>query len=332
MARKPKKQRAGSKSREKAKLSSSTAYAKNQQSLFLSVVILAGFVIASYVVLSIAREIYKGLESIKFDLGLPIADIIIGILQKATASFGPAMIVAGLLTLVEIGMTGRKRIVSSYKTTFWLLFISLALFGVVIELFEIALDQFNITPLFDVSDGRYSTLIIYGTALIYFFLTDVIIYWVHRLEHSNKTLWYLHKIHHAVEDLDSVTGFFHPVSNVIRWCATVLPLGFIISVNFNDIVILAAFLSIVHYLQHTRAPVHFGRLGKVIGDNRFHFIHHSQNPEHFNKNFAAVFPVIDMIFGTYLEPKGTALPTTGLNDVKGPTSTREFLTGRLQPK
>lgn len=261
-----------------------------------------------------------------------LAKNLIEFCQYMVASLAPTFVLAGLFTIIELKLTGRPRTKSTYTLSFLNLLISFGGFAVFVFFFEKVLRGANIEPLINLSQTNASIFINYAIAFAYFFVSDLLLYWVHRWEHKNKFLWYLHQIHHAAEDLDSVSGAFHPLSNIIRWCLTLLPLSFLISVNLADVLILSSFLSGVHFVQHTRAPLYFGWFGKVIGDNRFHFLHHSKDPKYFNKNFAAVFPVIDMMFGTYMEPNKGMLPETGLSHLKGAQNVKEFLSGQLSPR
>jgi sterol desaturase/sphingolipid hydroxylase (fatty acid hydroxylase superfamily) len=49
---------------------------------------------------------------------------------------------------------------------------------------------------------------------------------------------------------------------------------------------------------------------------QLHRIHHSRLLEHRDKNFAAYFPVWDLVFGTYFHPKWDEYPATGVHDEK----------------
>jgi hypothetical protein len=41
----------------------------------------------------------------------------------------------------------------------------------------------------------------------------------------------------------------------------------------------------------------------IIVTPRFHHIHHSENPAHYNRNLAVLFPIWDHFFGTYFDPE-----------------------------
>jgi sterol desaturase/sphingolipid hydroxylase (fatty acid hydroxylase superfamily) len=293
-------------------------------------VLIFGF--CCYGLIILIQKTYLAIEGFRSENQDDLINNLISVSQYILISMAPALAIAGLFTLVEILTTKRIRNATSYTISFLNLIISFAGLVIFVYLFEQALAAMGQTPLLEISAATHGYAVIYAITLAYFFVEDVLLYWVHRFEHTNRTLWYLHKIHHAVEDMDSVSGAFHPVSNIIRWLITILPLSLIIKIEFNDALLIASFIVGVHYAQHTRAPLHFGWFGKVIGDNRFHFLHHSKDPRYYNKNFAAIFPVIDMIFGTYVDPKEDPLPETGLSHLRGAQSVAEFLTGQLSPR
>ena len=68
-----------------------------------------------------------------------------------------------------------------------------------------------------------------------------------------------------------------------------------------------------------------GDLGRVIADNRFHRIHHSVEPDHFDKNFGAGTSLWDQLFGTAYFPKENEWPATGLPDQREVRTLRGYL-------
>jgi sterol desaturase/sphingolipid hydroxylase (fatty acid hydroxylase superfamily) len=59
-----------------------------------------------------------------------------------------------------------------------------------------------------------------------------------------------------------------------------------------------------------------GPLTPVFGGPQYHRVHHSILPEHHDKNFAAFFPIWDIIFGTAYLPKKNDYPPTGIEGVE----------------
>jgi sterol desaturase/sphingolipid hydroxylase (fatty acid hydroxylase superfamily) len=51
----------------------------------------------------------------------------------------------------------------------------------------------------------------------------------------------------------------------------------------------------------------------VLNGPQYHRIHHSASPEHFDRNFAAFFPIFDFMFGTSHRPMPDEFPSTGLD-------------------
>ena len=60
--------------------------------------------------------------------------------------------------------------------------------------------------------------------------------------------------------------------------------------------------------------LNFGFLKYIFTTPQFHHWHHCEEPEHYGKNFAVVFPFIDKIFGTYHLPGNEWPKGTGLVD------------------
>jgi sterol desaturase/sphingolipid hydroxylase (fatty acid hydroxylase superfamily) len=63
----------------------------------------------------------------------------------------------------------------------------------------------------------------------------------------------------------------------------------------------------------------------VIAEPRFHRIHHSLENRHFDKNFAFMFPVWDVIFGTAYCPAADEYPKTGLANQEEPRSILNYV-------
>jgi sterol desaturase/sphingolipid hydroxylase (fatty acid hydroxylase superfamily) len=83
---------------------------------------------------------------------------------------------------------------------------------------------------------------------------------------------------------------------------------------------------LLSYYIHSPIDVHFGPFRKVLVDNRFHRIHHSIEPRHFDKNFGICFSIWDRWFGTAYDPAPDEWPSVGLSDVPAPRGVVEFLT------
>lgn len=155
-------------------------------------------------------------------------------------------------------------------------------------------------------------------------LADILFYWLHRAQHRFAWLWKFHAVHHSQDELDVLRAVTHPVESATRLLVITVPIGCLVSFDVIPICLLASLIAIQNKLTHLRGPIHFGPLGALIADNRFHFIHHSRDPADHNSNFADRFPFIDRLFGTYREPR-PLLPETGLHDRSPPATLGQYL-------
>jgi sterol desaturase/sphingolipid hydroxylase (fatty acid hydroxylase superfamily) len=163
------------------------------------------------------------------------------------------------------------------------------------------------------------------------FVADFCLYWVHRALHAVPSLWRFHRVHHSPTDLCILENVVHPVEVVLRWLLIIIPTSYLIRVDTGDLLLLGAIVAALIQLQHMNVPVNLGRFGGLLVDNRYHFIHHSRSPADFNSNYAGMFPVLDMLFGTYRRPKPGPLPPTGLAHHGAPTTFRHYLLAKWPP-
>ena len=82
---------------------------------------------------------------------------------------------------------------------------------------------------------------------------------------------------------------------------------------------------LLSYLIHSPIDVPFGPLRKLLVDNRFHRIHHSIEPRHFDRNFGICFSVWDRLLGTAYDPAPDEWPEVGIADAPAPRDLKDFL-------
>ena len=133
-------------------------------------------------------------------------------------------------------------------------------------------------------------------------LRGFISFWTHSLMHRIPLFWRVHRVHHLDTKLDaSTTVRFHPLEFVIG-LGIGLPL--VLALGFNPWVL--AFYElldvIVNLFSHSniRLPSWLNRIVRyVLVTPDLHRVHHSTWWRESNSNFSAVFPVWDIIFGTF---------------------------------
>jgi len=129
-------------------------------------------------------------------------------------------------------------------------------------------------------------------------------YWSHRASHRVPWLWRFHEVHHSIEEMDWLAAArLHPIDQVFRQACVFVPLymlGFSKG-SFGGVLVLLTFQAI---FVHANVRLTFGPLRWLIATPEFHHWHHSNDPSHYNSNFAGEFPLLDALFGTLHLPKG----------------------------
>ena len=82
---------------------------------------------------------------------------------------------------------------------------------------------------------------------------------------------------------------------------------------------------LLSYLIHPPIDVHFGPLRKLLVDNRFHRIHHSIEPRHFDRSFGICFSFWDRLLGMADDPAPDEWPEVGVSDAPAPRDLKDFL-------
>jgi sterol desaturase/sphingolipid hydroxylase (fatty acid hydroxylase superfamily) len=159
--------------------------------------------------------------------------------------------------------------------------------------------------------------------LILIMIVDFLTYCRHRLEH--KLFWPIHMVHHSPRELYAANDVGHPLQFLYSTVVISIPLS-LIQFEGPGVPGVASFiLLILSYYIHSPIDAHFGPFRKVLVDNRFHRIHHSIDPRHFDKNFGVCFSLWDNWFGTAYYPAPEEWPEVGLEDVEPPRTIRDYL-------
>lgn len=150
--------------------------------------------------------------------------------------------------------------------------------------------------------------------LLFFFVYDFFYYWWHRAQHQSL-LWPQHKLHHSEQSMNVTTGNRHHwLEEPMRVFVVLLPMSVLFSIQPPTIVWLWTIFMLWGYFVHMNIRLELGWLTPVLAGPQYHRLHHSFQPEHIDRNFAAFFPILDVIFGTYTAPKRGEFPATGLSD------------------
>jgi sterol desaturase/sphingolipid hydroxylase (fatty acid hydroxylase superfamily) len=165
------------------------------------------------------------------------------------------------------------------------------------------------------SDGGW----FFPSLVIYLLLYDLKQYGVHVLSHFSRFFWSMHSLHHSARVVTVTSSTRHYWLGDLIGSVFIVPFGLLLRVPVEILVVAAPLRTLVIALSHTNIRASFGFLSLVITGPQYHRIHHSRHPEHADKNFAELFPLWDVVFGTAWRPKPGEFPETGLQDGDTPT-------------
>ena len=166
-------------------------------------------------------------------------------------------------------------------------------------------------------------------------IVDLVSYGIHYLQHRIPVLWAFHKVHHSLEVMHPLSNYReHPVDNIAYALGTGAAYGLVVGLAANLLgyvpsmpalfgipLLLLAFNMLGYNLRHSHIWLRWpGRWSMAFASPAHHHIHHSCHPDQIDKNFAFVFPVWDVLFGTYRLPETNEDVRFGLAD----NDTREF--------
>lgn len=151
--------------------------------------------------------------------------------------------------------------------------------------------------------GPFSALPIWAQAAIVFLLSDIMLYWTHRLFHQQK-MWRFHAIHHSSTPVSWHSTYrFHPVN---IWLSFTLVDTLMLFLGFSpeSVSLMATFNLIYSAMVHANLNWTFGPFKYLFASPVFHRWHHTSQIEGMDKNFAPTFPLLDIMFGTFYMPEG----------------------------
>jgi sterol desaturase/sphingolipid hydroxylase (fatty acid hydroxylase superfamily) len=167
--------------------------------------------------------------------------------------------------------------------------------------------------------GPLAKLPLVAQMIIFLIGEDFITYWTHRLFHGNH-LWKYHAVHHSSEDLEWISAArFHPFN--LFFGAVLADVALLLAGISPNVFVVLGPITIAHSaFVHANLDWTLGPFKYVIASPVFHRWHHTAADRGGEKNFAATFPVLDLIFGTFYMPAGELPDRYGIDDREFPTS------------
>jgi sterol desaturase/sphingolipid hydroxylase (fatty acid hydroxylase superfamily) len=150
--------------------------------------------------------------------------------------------------------------------------------------------------------GPASRLPLALQACLILVLSDFVSYWGHRLFHRPR-LWPFHAVHHSSETLDWLSSVrVHPVNDAVMRVASTVPI-FALGFAPKAVASIIPLITLMAILLHANVDWDWGPFRSVLASPRFHRWHHTSEADGRDKNFAGIFPLWDILFGTYFMPK-----------------------------
>jgi len=163
--------------------------------------------------------------------------------------------------------------------------------------------------------------------LIYFLLYDFAAYWVHRAQHKLRWWWALHSLHHSQRQLTVWSDDRNHVFDDLLVNIVLVLFAQLVGTQPEDYILILMIGRMIESWSHANIDISFGRLGgRLLVSPRYHRLHHalaSPDERHIHDhNFAPVFPIWDILFGTAIyddkhRPTGVDDRTIDADNEKG---------------
>lgn len=135
-----------------------------------------------------------------------------------------------------------------------------------------------------------------------FVLADLMSYWTHRAAHSVPALWRLHATHHSVEHIRGLSFVrFHPLE--VWELVPNLTVLFLLGFPVDALAPVGPAAQIFAFFIHSKSRIAPRWLSYVLTFPAYHRWHHAKYIEGNGWNFGGMFPILDVVFGTYYYPK-----------------------------
>jgi sterol desaturase/sphingolipid hydroxylase (fatty acid hydroxylase superfamily) len=175
--------------------------------------------------------------------------------------------------------------------------------------------------------------------LVYFILYDFAAYWLHRAQHKFGWWWALHSLHHSQRQVTVWSDDRnHIVDDLLMTLALVVFAQFV-GVQPDDYILILMIGRLVESWSHANVDMSFGRIGRrLLVGPQFHRLHHAMagpDEQHIHDhNFAPVFPIWDIMFGTAIydgkyRPTGVDDPEVEADNGRGWLTQQVTVLGRL---
>ncbi|SEL86930.1 Sterol desaturase/sphingolipid hydroxylase, fatty acid hydroxylase superfamily [Aquimarina amphilecti] len=134
---------------------------------------------------------------------------------------------------------------------------------------------------------------------------DLTTYWIHRASHKIPLFWRFHRVHHSDTTMDSSTVFrFHPLELILIYQTGNILTALIFGTDGLSMALYYFILYIFFFFEHSNLnyPKWIDNiLGLVFVMPNHHRVHHHQDQQYTDSNYADIVILWDRLFGTFKE-------------------------------
>ena len=151
----------------------------------------------------------------------------------------------------------------------------------------------------------------------YLVILDFVAYWLHRAQHRFAFWWALHSLHHSQRSMSFWTDDRNHLLDAVFTDVAFALVALAIGVPPAAFVTVIVATRVIESVSHANLKIHFGRIGNsLLVSPQFHRLHHAIGVGHEGPargcNFAVLFPLWDVMFGT--ANFENSFPPTGVRD------------------
>lgn len=157
--------------------------------------------------------------------------------------------------------------------------------------------------------NQFSAIII---IFISFLIVDLISYTEHRMAHKIPFLWDMHELHHSATEMTIFSNFRVTSLENLFLSPLTVPLNVLIALTIIEctskgyfwVITIYTIFNLIKvatmYLAHCSLKIIYPKpLSFFLMSPSLHWIHHSDDPKHYDTNFGMIFPFWDIIFNSY---------------------------------
>ncbi len=208
----------------------------------------------------------------------------------------PLFIILILIELLYGWRTGKTRFEAKDTLTSLIMGTGSTVAGALSATFVITLSYW-VWNNFSLFDWGYA----WWVFIVAFILDDLAYYWIHRMGHRMRWMWAAHVIHHSSQHYNLSTALRQTwTGSLTPGILFKLPI-FLIGIDPTIVFFCAGINLVYQFWIHTEAIDKCPRWFEYLFNTPSHHrVHHANNPQYLDANYAGVFMIWDRMFGSFI--------------------------------